>query len=139
MSGFDISQLKLAGLDQLIEAEFGEATADGATMTVPVTSKLLQPQGIVHGGVYCSMVETLGSVAGAIWLGGRGHVVGVSNQTDFLRAARSGTLHGESTPIHRGRTQQLWQVLISDDDGRTLARGQVRLANISSVDDLAKT
>jgi acyl-coenzyme A thioesterase PaaI-like protein len=71
MSGFDICQLKLAGLDQLIEAEFGEATADVATMTVSVTPNLLQPQGIVHGGGYCSMVETLGTVAGAIWLAGR--------------------------------------------------------------------
>ncbi|MCW2526022.1 MAG: thioesterase [Pseudonocardiales bacterium] len=136
---FDINDVKPAGLDQLIGAEFGAVSADRTTMTVPVTPKLLQPQGIVHGGVYCTMVETLGSVGGAIWFWDRGHVVGVSNQTDFLRAARAGTLHGEATPIHRGRTQQLWQVLISDDDGRMLARGQVRLANISSTDALATT
>lgn len=136
---FDLSRVRPAGLDRLIGGEFGEVGPDRATMTVPVTDELLQPQGIVHGGVYCTMVETLASIGGAIWLGERGNVVGVSNHTDFLRAARSGAMHGEATPIHRGRTQQLWLVVISDDTGRVLARGQVRLANITSTDELAKS
>ena len=62
----------------------------------------------------------------------RGHVVGVANHTNFLRAVRSGRLTAVATPIHRGRTQQLWQVVITDDAGRELARGEVRLAKIAS-------
>ena len=127
------------GLVALLGAELGEMSGDRATMKVPVTEKLHQPQGIVHGGVYCAIVETLGSLAGSIWLGDRGNVVGVANHTNFLRAARSGTLHGEATPLHRGRLQQLWLVVITDDAGRVLARGEVRLANIASTAVLAKT
>jgi 1,4-dihydroxy-2-naphthoyl-CoA hydrolase len=57
-------------------------------------------------------------------------VGGVNNNTDFLRAIRSGTVTAVSTPIHRGRRQQLWQITITDDDNRLVARGQVRLQNL---------
>ena len=57
-------------------------------------------------------------------------MVGVSNQTDFLRAVRDGELSAVGTPVHRGRSQQLWQVEITDADERLVARGQVRLQNL---------
>ncbi len=60
----------------------------------------------------------------------RRHVVGVNNNTDFLRAISSGTVTAESTPIHRGRRQQLWLITITDDKDRVVARGQVRLQNM---------
>jgi uncharacterized protein (TIGR00369 family) len=83
--------------------------------------------------VYCSIIEGLASVSGGIWLAehGGGTVVGVNNNTDFLRAISAGTVTAVSTPIHRGRRQQLWLVTITDDDDRVVARGQVRLQNIS--------
>ncbi|HZQ30373.1 MAG TPA: PaaI family thioesterase, partial [Mycobacterium sp.] len=59
-----------------------------------------------------------------------GTVVGVSNHTDFLRSARDGRLTAVGTPIHRGRLQQLWLVEITDEQGRLVARGQVRLQNL---------
>lgn len=89
-----------------------------------------QPYGITHGGVYCTVVETVASVAAALWLGDDGQVVGVSNHTDFLRAVREGDLVATGTPIHRGRLQQLWLVEIHDEQGRLVARGQVRLQNL---------
>lgn len=132
----------LGGFLESLGARIGDVTADRATMTLPITPALHQPNGIVHGGVYCTIVETLASLAAATWIGERGHVVGVANHTDFLRATRTGTLHALSSPIHRGRTQQLWLVEITDDDpgvagARLVARGEVRLANISSTDHLA--
>ncbi|HEY0357807.1 MAG TPA: PaaI family thioesterase, partial [Mycobacteriales bacterium] len=99
---------------------------------------LHQPYGIVHGGVYCSVVETAASVGGALWLGERGQVVGVSNQTDFLRAVRDGELTATATPVHRGRLQQLWTVEITDEQDRLVSRGQVRLQNITDADRLGK-
>lgn len=87
-----------------------------------------QPYGIVHGGVYCSMVETLASIAGAMRVLADGRiVVGVSNTTDFLRATREGRLTAVATPVHVGRLQHLWQVEIAREDGKLAARGQVRL------------
>jgi 1,4-dihydroxy-2-naphthoyl-CoA hydrolase len=108
-----------------------EAGPDHITGSLEIGDRHLQPHGIVHGGVYCSIIETMASIAGSIWLGDRGHVVGMSNQTDFLRAASSGTVHAAGTPIHRGRSSQLWLVEVKDDGGRLLARGQVRLANLT--------
>lgn len=87
-----------------------------------------QPYGIVHGGVYCSMVESLASAAAAARVAAEGKVcVGVSNTTDFLRATSEGRLSGVATALHVGRLQHLWQVVITRDDGKVAARGQVRL------------
>jgi uncharacterized protein (TIGR00369 family) len=97
---------------------------------VPVTPDLQQHYGIAHGGVYASMVETTASVGAAIWLGDRGRTVGISNSTDFLRAVRDGELRAEATPVNRGRSTQLWEVGITDERGRLVARGRVRLMNL---------
>ncbi|MBC6461003.1 PaaI family thioesterase [Actinomadura sp. HBU206391] len=115
-----------------------ELTADRVELACEITPDLLQPYGIAHGGLHCSLVETAASYGAAIWFHGRGQVVGVANHTNFLRAARTGRLKVVAIPIHRGRTQQLWQVDITDDTGRAVARGEVRLANIASADALAR-
>ena len=101
-----------------------------------VTPDHHQPFGLLHGGVLCSIVETVGSISGSVWYGGG--VVGTSNHTNFLRAVRSGTLTATSTPVHRGRTQQLWEVEIADEEGRLVAKGQLRLANLDPGAELAK-
>jgi uncharacterized protein (TIGR00369 family) len=73
-------------------------------------------------------------VSAYVWLSanGGGNVVGVNNNTDFLRAVTGGTVYGMSEPVHRGRRQQLWLVTIRDDRDRLVARGQVRLQNLDS-------
>jgi uncharacterized protein (TIGR00369 family) len=109
-----------------------EATGERVVLQWDVTEAHHQPYGIVHGGVYCAAVESAGSIAGALWFGDRGKVVGVHNSTDFLRAVNSGRLTATATPIHRGRSQQLWQVAITDEQERLVARGQVRLQNLTT-------
>jgi uncharacterized protein (TIGR00369 family) len=74
-----------------------------------------------------------------LWFADRGNVVGVANHTNFIRAVREGTLTVTATPVQRGRTQQLWQVDVTDDDGRLVARGEVRLANIADADRLGRS
>ena len=111
--------------------EFVEATADRVVATWTARPELHQPYGIVHGGVHCSVVETLASVGAALWVGDEGKVVGVSNTTDFYRAVREGTLTSTATPLHRGRSQQVWLVETVGEDGRVASRGQVRLQNLS--------
>lgn len=93
-----------------------------------------QPHGIVHGGVWCSVIESLASIGGALRVASTGRfVVGVNNVTDFLRSHRKGRIEGVATPIHVGRLQQLWQVeLARPEDGKLVARGQVRLQNLDS-------
>ncbi len=120
------------GFDSELGLTYSDVTPDGGRAQLTVTDKLLQPWGIVHGGVWCSVIESLASVSGHVWLAenGGGTVVGVNNNTDFLRAIRSGTVIATSEPVHRGRRQQLWLITLTDEDGRLVARGQVRLQNL---------
>ena len=118
-----------------------DVSSDHATGRIEITENHHQPYGVVHGGVYCTLIETLASTAGALWAmeNGMVGVVGVNNQTDFIKATRDGVLIGEATPIHRGRTQQLWQVTVTwEADGKLVARGQVRLQNIKDVEALSR-
>jgi 1,4-dihydroxy-2-naphthoyl-CoA hydrolase len=125
-----------APFDAEIGLTYTEVTPDGIKAELTVKPTLLQPMGIVHGGVWCSVVESLASVSAYVWLSanGGGNVVGVNNNTDFLRAVTSGTVYAMSEPVHRGRRQQLWLVTIRDDRDRLVARGQVRLQNLAAED-----
>lgn len=114
--------------------QFDEVGPDKVVATWTARPELHQPYGIVHGGVHCSVIETLASVGAAYWMAEQnpeGKVVGVNNNTDFYRAVREGTLTSTATPLHRGRSQQVWLVETMDADGRLAARGQVRLQNLS--------
>lgn len=120
------------GVVKLLGIRVVETSADLVRLEWDVTPDHHQPYGIVHGGIHCTAIETAASVGAALWFGDRGRVVGVSNQTDFLRAVSEGTLSAVATPIHRGRSQQLWLVEITDDQHRLIARGQVRLQNLTA-------
>jgi 1,4-dihydroxy-2-naphthoyl-CoA hydrolase len=122
----------LGGFAQNTGFEVTDASEDRVVLEWLVTARHHQPYGIVHGGVYCAAIETAASIAAALWFGDRGKVVGVNNNTDFLRAVTDGRLAATATPLHRGRSQQLWQVVITDEQHLTVARGQVRLQNLSS-------
>jgi 1,4-dihydroxy-2-naphthoyl-CoA hydrolase len=106
-----------------------ECGVDGARGRVPIAPHLLQPTGIVHGGVYASIAEALAS-SGTNWaVTPNGEVgLGMSNDTSFLRPASSGVLDAVATPIHRGRTTWVWNVTIADDAGRTVAVSRVTIA-----------
>ena len=121
------------GFDEEIGLTFLEVTPNGAKAQVLISDKHLQPHGIVHGGVYCAIVESVASVSAAVWLqsvGGGNKVVGVNNNTDFLRAITAGMVTAVASPIHHGRRQQLWLVTITDTNDKMVARGQVRLQNL---------
>lgn len=122
-----------APFDTEIGLTYTELSTDGVKAHLTVEPHLHQPMGIVHGGVWCTVVESMASVSAHLWLteNGGGNVVGVNNSTDFLRAVTEGTVFGVSEPIHRGRLQQLWLVTIRDDSERLIARGQVRLQNLA--------
>jgi len=123
-----------AAFDRDIGLTYTETSPDGVMAQLAVTPKLHQPMGLVHGGVWCAMVESMASVSAYLWLteNGGGNVVGVNNNTDFLRAITEGTAYGVSEPVHRGRRQQLWLVSIRDAGERLIARGQVRLQNLDA-------
>src|SRR2546427_13044388 len=93
------------------------------------------PWGVVHGGTFTTAIESAASVGASLAVVDRGQfAVGVNTNTDFLRpiVRRRLTLIAEA--IHQGATQQLWQVTLTREDGKLVARGQVRLQNVSLPD-----
>ena len=123
-----------AGFDRHVGLRMVSVTPDEAVGTLEVRPELLQPVGLLHGGVLCTVVESLGSFAGAFWYGERGTVVGTSNHTNLLRSAGVGDrLTARATPVHRGRSQQLWSVDVRDERDRLIAKGELRLANLPAA------
>jgi 1,4-dihydroxy-2-naphthoyl-CoA hydrolase len=89
------------------------------------------PWGVVHGGVYCTVVESAASVGASTAVADRGQfAVGVNNSTDFLRPMTAGRLDVVAEPVQQGKTLQLWLVTLTREDGKLVARGQVRLQNV---------
>jgi 1,4-dihydroxy-2-naphthoyl-CoA hydrolase len=89
------------------------------------------PWGVVHGGVFTTAVETAASIGASVAVQDRGQfAVGVHNSTDFIAASTGGRADVDAEPLQQGRVQQLWLVVITRTDGRTIARGQVRLQNV---------
>lgn len=110
--------------------QFVELTGEKVVATWQVQPRMHQVHGIVHGGIHCSVVETLGSVGAAAWIGEQARVVGVSNSTDFYRALSEGSLTSTATPVHQGRSQQVWSVETRAEGGKLVSRGQVRLQHL---------
>lgn len=104
------------------------ASRDEVTATLAVGPAHRQPQGIVHGGVYATVIESLASVGAAIdAMTNEKNVVGLENHTSFVRATRDGTLYARAVPITRGRRSQLWEVTLRNEEGAVVATGRVRL------------
>ncbi|HEY8763123.1 MAG TPA: PaaI family thioesterase [Solirubrobacteraceae bacterium] len=107
------------GLDGLLGLELLELTDELARGRLAVREELKQPAGLVHGGVYACVAESLASIATGLAVHREGKLaMGLSNQTSFLRPITEGTLHAEARRKHRGRSTWVWEVEISDDQGR---------------------
>jgi 1,4-dihydroxy-2-naphthoyl-CoA hydrolase len=98
---------------------------------IDLSSEHHTPWGIVHGGVYATAIESAASIGASTAVRAQGMVaVGLTNTTHFLRSVTAGRVHVRGVPLNQGRTQQLWQVDVSDENGRLLAHGEVRLQNV---------
>ncbi len=118
------------GFNETLGLRFVSASYEEVVAEVELGPRHHQPYGLVHGGVYSSIVETLASVGAALNLGALGlHAVGLDNHTSFLRAVRSGTLVGRALPLARGRRTQVWEVRITHED-ELVATGRVRVLGI---------
>ncbi len=120
-------------LNGLLGIEYEEIGPDRCVAKLDIDERHHQPYGLVHGGIYCLLAETVASVGAAVFAMGQGMegAVGVSNSTDFYRSMREGTIRAVATPIHQGRSQQVWQVEMSDPaEDRLISRAQVRLHNL---------
>lgn len=123
------AQVYPTGFDQLYGLELVELDHERAVGTVAVREELRQPLGIVHGGIYAAIAESLASIATARAVAVEGKIaVGLSNHTSFLRSVSNGTIHAVARALHRGRTTWVWEVEVSDDRGGLCALTRVTLA-----------
>ena len=106
-----------------------QATQDEVRAELTVGPEHLQGYGIVHGGVHCGLIETLASIGAALYALPHGQsVVGLENNTSFVRAVRTGAkLHAVAAPITRGRRTQVWEARVLDEQDKIVATGRVRL------------
>jgi uncharacterized protein (TIGR00369 family) len=116
-------------LDDVLGFEMFEATGERCRGRFAAEQRVQQPLGLVHGGAYAALAETMASWATVVAVAADGNIaVGQSNSTTFLRPATSGHVHAEGKPRHRGRTTWVWDVEFSDDEGRLCALSRVTLA-----------
>lgn len=123
-----------SALMALLEIDFEEITATRVSGSVAADERHHQPWGLVQGGLYTTVIETFATTGAYEAVKDRGRQpAGITNITDFLRPHRDGRLRVLATAIHQGQSQQLWQVeLTRRDDGKRVARGQVRLQNLEA-------
>lgn len=116
-------------LNDVLGIRVGDFDDERIEGSFDVTDAVRQPLGIVHGGAYSAIAETLASVATYMFVQADGNVaVGQSNATSFLRPASEGTIHAVGSRRHRGRTSWIWDVECRDDAGRVCALSRVTIA-----------
>jgi 1,4-dihydroxy-2-naphthoyl-CoA hydrolase len=119
----------LQGFDRLYGLQLLEVSAEEVRAQVQVSDELKQPAGLVHGGVYASIAESMTSLATGMSVLPEGSVaMGLSNSTSFLRPITAGAVHARATRLHRGRTTWVWDVHFSDDAGNLCALTRMTIA-----------
>ena len=112
-----------------IGVEWLNLDPDDARARIAVEPRHLQPGGVVHGGVYASLAESISSAATYGVVREQGMVaMGQANDTTFLRPIGEGHLNATASPRHRGRTTWVWDVEITDDEGRVCSLARVTIA-----------
>ena len=123
------SEMITDDLGRALGFEIDEVECGRVTGHFPVTNKVKQPFGIVHGGAHAAIAESLASLGTYRAVAEDGKVaMGMSNQTQFLRSVTGGTVRAEALAIHRGSTTWVWDVTLTDDDARVCAVSRVTIA-----------
>lgn len=124
--------------EQALGLVWDEVTPEVVHAHVDIDRRHHQPYGIVHGGVYASVIESVTSIGAGVDVFEKGKgIVGLENHTSFVRAVREGTLDIVATPLTRGRRSQLWEATIRTAEGALVATGRVRLLVVDGDAELA--
>lgn len=113
-----LNALSVGCMVELLGIRFTALSDDGLEAVMPVAPATRQPFGLLHGGASAALAETLGSVAGWLCTQGEDYLAGLEINASHLRAVRAGEVRGRCQPLHLGRTHQVWQTEIFDEQGR---------------------
>jgi 1,4-dihydroxy-2-naphthoyl-CoA hydrolase len=128
----DQRALAVKGFDAHYGLDLLDATGEEVRARCPVADHVLQPVGLVHGGVYAAMAESMASIGTVVAT--EGPAAGMSNHTSFLRPVTEGTIHAVARARHRGRSTYVWEVDFTDDAGRLCAVSRVTIAVLGARD-----
>lgn len=127
-----------SGLDAYLGVRTLRASGEEVVLEYQVDERHLQPYGIVHGGMHCTVIESACSIGAGMFAVPQGRsVVGVENHTSFVRAVRGGRITVTAKPITRGRRSQVWEATAVDEQGRIVSTGRVRLLCLERDAELA--
>jgi 1,4-dihydroxy-2-naphthoyl-CoA hydrolase len=108
--------------------EFTEIGDDSMSATMPVDHRTHQPMGILHGGASVSLAEAVGSTAAAMVAREGYYVVGLDINANHIRSVREGLVSATAKPVHIGGSTQVWEIIISDEDGMTTCVSRLTMA-----------
>jgi 1,4-dihydroxy-2-naphthoyl-CoA hydrolase len=115
-------------IHELLDVEVLEAEPTRVVLRLPVTWKVHQPYGILHGGVSALLAESAASLGGSLAAGPNRQVVGIEINASHLRSLRDGHLTATATPLRAGRTVQVWSISLTDDEQRVICQARCTLA-----------
>lgn len=133
----DLNEVNKTGENTMVShlgIEITEMGENSLTGKMPVSDKIKQPFGIVHGGANCVLAETLGSLAANFTLDySKQHAVGLSINTSHIKAVRNGTVTGIAKPIHLGKTTHVWEIRTYNDSKELTSTTQLTMAIINRL------
>ena len=116
-------------IGEYIGIKFTEIGDDYISASMPVDHRTRQPFGLLHGGASCVLAESLGSVAGSLCVDmGKEIVVGLEINANHIRGVKDGFVHGTARPIHVGRSTQVWEIKIVNDNKQLVCISRLTLA-----------
>lgn len=117
-----INSVNKNSLEETLEIEFIDIGEDFIIAKMPVNSKVLQPDGVLHGGATAALAESVGSAASYFSIDKDKQIVrGMVISCNHLKGVTEGFVYGKATPIHKGRTTQLWEIKVTDDNDNLIS------------------
>lgn len=109
-------------LMETLDIEFTEVGEDYLIARMPVTPKVHQPDGILHGGASVALAESVGSLASFVFLNNKDFFIrGIEISANHVRSIKEGYVYAKASFLHKGRTTQLWNIAITDDAGNLIS------------------
>jgi 1,4-dihydroxy-2-naphthoyl-CoA hydrolase len=119
-------------MSEWLGIEFIEVCEAYLVAKMPVDHRTTQPLGVVNGGAFCALAETVGSMAANLCLDRTKYVaLGLDINANHIRPARKGLIHAEAKPIHIGKTTQVWEIKMNEDSGKLCSISRLTMAVIS--------
>jgi 1,4-dihydroxy-2-naphthoyl-CoA hydrolase len=127
-----LNQRPVLSLVNTLGIEFTEITETHVAAKMPVDYRTHQPMGILHGGASVALAETLGSIGGWLALADENqYCVGLEINANHVRSVKEGFVYGKASPLHVGRNTQLWEIKITNEEGKLVCVSRLTLAVLS--------